>query len=138
MIDRSFAEFPPVTSNDSLTVAVAAAVPGSVIAIAAGTYRLDKPLIVPTGVALVGAGVGKTILTHAPEWQAATATLPDPETDFRKFDDSGYLIHLAAKASNISLSRMTLVGPGLHGAIYGWENRKVLLSELRFEDFMYA
>ncbi len=33
---------------------------------------------------------------------------------------------------------MTLTGPQLHGAIYGWENSAIHLHDLRIEKFMYA
>ena len=87
---------------------------------------------------LKGAGIGKTILTHAPEWKANPATLPDPETNKQKFDRSGYLIHLADKAASISVSDLTLTGPQLHGAIFGSGNVAPHLHDLRIEDFMYS
>ncbi len=128
----------PVKDVPGLIAAVEAATAGTVIELAAGRYELPAPLVVKAGTTLKGAGIGKTILTNAPTWKAATATLPDPETNFRKFDKSGYLIELSAKAAGITISHLTLTGPQMHGAIYGWENSELHLHHLSFEDFMYA
>jgi nitrous oxidase accessory protein len=89
-------------------------------------------------VALKGAGVGKTIITHADSWLANPATLPDPETDAPKFDRTGYLIRCANDAKDIAVSAMTLTGPRMHGAIFGWANEGLHFHGLRIADFMYC
>jgi len=128
----------PVATSEELLAAAAAAKPGDVIELAAGTFQLAQPIEVKTGVTLKGAGIGKTILTPTSDWKAKTATLPDPETNQAKFDRSGYLIHLANKAEDIGISGMTLTGPQLHGAIFGSGNQRPHLHDLRIADFMYA
>jgi nitrous oxidase accessory protein len=95
-------------------------------------------LILPGGTTLKGAGIGKTILTHTPEWKANPATLPDPELKVPKFDRSGYLIHLADKAAGITISHLTLTGPQLHGAIFGSGIVDPHLQDLHLHDFMYS
>lgn len=127
-----------VTTSEALVTATQAGTPGTVIEVAAGTFQLAAPLILKAGVTLKGAGMGKTIITHAPEWQANPATLPDPETNQQKFDRSGYLIHLADKAAGITVSQLTLTGPQLHGAIFGSGNAEPHLHDLHIADFMYA
>jgi nitrous oxidase accessory protein len=128
----------PVTSAAELFDAVSRGTEGTVIEMAAGTFRLSQPLDLKSGMTLKGAGIGKTIVTHTTDWKAATDTLPDPETNVQKFDRRGYLIRLADKASSIEVSGMTLTGPQLHGAIFGFGNKAVKFHHLRIGDFMYA
>ena len=128
----------PVTTVAELLDAVNRSAEGNMIEIGAGTFELAQPLVLKSGTTLKGAGMGKTILTHTPGWKAATETLPDPETNFKKFDRSGYLIQCADKASAVTLSDMTLTGPQLHGAIFGSGNNGLKLHHLRIADFLYA
>ena len=126
-----------VTSVEALVAAVAEAKSGEVIELAEATFRLTRPLDLKTGVKLEGAGIGKTILTHAETWQANPATLPDSETNHEMFDRTGYLIRCANDAKDITVSAMTLTGPRMHGAIFGWANEGLHLHDLRIADFMY-
>mgnify|MGYP000969632955 CR=1 FL=1 len=125
-------------STVSELVAAAQRADGGVIELAAGTFCLTGPLELKAGVTLKGAGVGRTILTHAAGWKAATGSLPDPETNVAAFDRSGYLLRLADKAAGITICGLTLRGPQVHGAILGFGNEDVDLHDLRIEDFMYA
>jgi nitrous oxidase accessory protein len=127
----------PLTTVAQLLEAAAAG-ESAVIELAAGRFELTQPLVLKAGSTLKGAGTGKTILTHAPGWKANPATLPDPETHHQAFDRTGYLIHLADKAADITISRLTLTGPQLHGAIFGSGNSGIRLHDLRIEDFLYA
>ncbi len=128
----------PVKTTAALLEAVAAARNGTVVEVGEGRFELSAPLEIGSGVSLKGAGVGITVLTNAPGWKGDPATLPDPEVDHRKFDKTGYLIHLASGAAGITVSDMTLTGPDMHGGIYGWESSKPVLRDLRFDDFMYC
>lgn len=128
----------PVATADELVAAVAKVAAGEVIELAEGTFKLKQPLDLKSGVALKGAGIGKTIITGAESWAADPATLPDPETNQKKFDRSGYLIRFVEKAEGISLSGLTLTGPKLHGAVFASGNAKVELHDLRMENFMYC
>jgi nitrous oxidase accessory protein len=125
-----------VSSAEALVAAVADGKPGAVIELAEGTFRLTQPLDLKSGVTLKGAGIGKTILTHAETWQANPATLPDPETNREKFDRTGYLIRCANDAKEITISHLTLTGPRLHGAIFGLANEGLHFHDLRIQDFM--
>jgi nitrous oxidase accessory protein len=87
---------------------------------------------------LQGAGVDATILTHAAGWQPSTATLPDPEMKTAGMDTRAYLIRLPDDAAGITLSHLTLHGPQLHGAIFGWNNRDLHLHHLRVQDFRWS
>ena len=127
-----------VTSVEALVAAVAEAKGGAVIDLAEGTFKLTQPLDLKSGVTLKGAGIGKTILTNADGWQANPATLPDPETNHDKFDRTGYLIRCANEAKDIAVSHLTLTGPQMHGAIFGWANEGLHFHDLRIENFMYC
>ena len=127
-----------VASVEALVTAAAEAKSGAVIELAAGTFRLTQPLDLKTGTSLKGAGIGRTTITHAAEWKANPATLPDTETDHEKFDRTGYLIRCANDARDITISAMTLTGPQMHGAIFGWANEGLHLHDLRLADFMYC
>ena len=126
-----------VASVEALVAAVAQAKSGAVIELAAGTFKLTQPLDLKTGVTLKGAGIGKTIITHAEGWQANPATLPDPESNHEKFDRTGYLIRCANDAKDIAVSDLTLTGPRMHGAIFGIANDGLHFHDLRIADFMY-
>ena len=127
-----------VASVEALVAAVAEAKSGAVIELAAGTFKLTQPLDLKTGVALKGAGIGKTIITHAEGWRANPATLPDAETAHEKFDRTGYLLRCANDAKDIAVSGMTLTGPQMHGAIFGFANEGLHFHDLRLADFMYC
>ena len=126
-----------VTTVEALVAAVAEAKSGTVIELAAGTFKLKRPLDLKTGVTLKGAGIGQTIITHAENWQANPATLPDPETQHAKFDRTGYLLRCGNDAKDIAVSHLTLTGPRMHGAIFGFANVGLHFHDLRIEDFMY-
>jgi len=128
----------PFDNVPDLITAAAAAGENTVIELAAGRFELREPLVLKSGTTLRGAGVGKTILTHAPEWRGNPATLPDPETNPKAFDRSGYLIHLADKAEGVTVSGLTLTGPQLHGAIFGSGNADIALRDLHLADFLYC
>jgi hypothetical protein len=121
-----------------LAAAVRDAAEGATIRIAAGTYELDAPLELKAGLTLRGAGMDRTILTGAAGWEPSTSTLPDPEMTTKGLDAQAYLIRMRDRAANITVSDLTLRGPRLHGAIYGWDNPNAQLSRLRIQDFRWA
>ncbi len=127
-----------VSTVEELIAAVAEAKSGLVIEMAAGTYRLTLPLDLKVGVTLRGAGVGKTIVTNAESWAANPATLPDPETNHKKFDRTGYLIRCVNDTNGITISDMTITGPRMHGAIFGFANKGLHFHDLRIANFMYC
>src|SRR5689334_6402600 len=108
---------PAVDSAAALVAAVRDGAEGAVIQIAPGTYELEAPLEPKAGMTLKGAGMDKTILTHAAGWKPSTKTLPDPEMKTAGMDTRAFLIRLKDKAANITISDLTLRAPQLHGAI---------------------
>lgn len=127
-----------VSSTKALVQAVDEGAEGSSIEIAAGTYQLTKPLEPKPGMRLTGAGMGKTIITHADAWRPSTKTLPDPEMKTKGMDTHAYLVRLQDKAADISISNLTLTAPQLHGAIYGWGNKGLHLHHLRIKDVLWS
>lgn len=128
----------PISTADALVRAAAEASEETTLELAAGTFELSKPLLLKGGTTLKGAGMGKTILTHTAGWTGNAKTLPDPETNHQKFDKTGYLIDLGDKEHGITISNLTLTGPRLHGAIFGWNNHKLHLHHLEIRDFLYS
>ena len=128
----------PVNTTAALVAAVNDGVEGATIDIAPGTYELAAPLEPKTGMTLKGAGMDKTILTPAASWKPSTKTLPDPEMKTKGLDSQAYLIRMKEKAARITISDMTLRGPQVHGAIYGWENQDAELHHLRIQDTLWT
>lgn len=127
-----------VDSTPALVAAVHDGAEGSTIEIAAGRYELAAPLQPKPGMTLVGAGIDETIITHVDRWKPSTTTLPDPEMKTDGMDTNAYLIRLQDKAANITISGMTLRGPQMHGAIFGWGNHDLHLHHLRIEDTLWS
>ena len=110
--------------------------PGETIEIPAGRFVIDQQLRPKAGMTIKGAGMNKTILVPIPTWKPSVKTLPDPETNVSKMDTSGYLIQLEKKADNITISDLTLTGPNLHGAIYGFGNVNLHIHNVKVQDFL--
>ena len=98
-----------VTNVQDLVAAVQHGKPGDTIELAAGRYELTAPL---------------------------RPTLRGAHQAVAKMDLRGYLVHLEKKAENISISHLTLLGPQMHGAIYGSGNVGLKLHHLRVQDFL--
>ena len=127
-----------ITTVPELVAAVQNAPEKTTIEIGSGTFKLPEPLELKTGITLRGAGMDLTILTHADSWRPSTATLPDPEMKTKGMDTHAYIIRLNDKASDVSISNLTLRGPGVHGAIYGWGNENLHLHHLRIQDVLWS
>lgn len=125
-----------VDSPAKLVAAVREGLEGSTIQVAAGTYELEAALELKAGMTLKGAGIDKTILTHAAGWRPSTSTLPDPEMTMKGLDATAYLLRLGDKAEGITVSDLTLRGPQLHGAIFGRDNAKITLRHLKIQDVL--
>jgi len=132
------AQAAPVKTAPELDAAVRDATGGATIHIAAGTFELAAPLELKTGMTLRGVGMGKTIITHKASWKPSLKTLPDPEMKTKGMDTRAYLIRLQDKAANIEISNLTLRGPQLHGAIFGFGNENLHLHHLRIDDVLWS
>jgi nitrous oxidase accessory protein len=127
-----------VETAAALAAAVRDGAEGATIRVAAGTFELEAPLELKARMTLQGAGMDRTVLTHAQGWKPSTQTLPDPEMTTKGLDTQAYLIRLRDKAAGIAVSDLTLRGPQLHGAIYGWDNADARLRRLRIQDTLWA
>ena len=127
-----------IDTTAELVAAVRNGAEGLTIEIAPGTYELGAPLEPKPGMTLKGAGMDKTIITHVAGWKPSTRTLPDPEMKTQGMDTRAYLVRLQDKAPGITVSDMTLRGPQLHGAIFGWKNHDLHLHHLRIQDTLWT
>lgn len=127
-----------VNTTAALFAAVRDCPEGTTIEIGPGIYELEVPLELKSGMTLKGTGVDKTIFTHTPRWKPSTKSLPDPETTLKGLDTQAYLIRLKDNAANITISDLTLHGPQLHGAIFGWGSKNLRLQCLRIVDFLWS
>jgi len=127
-----------VSTTAELVAAVNRGEPGETILLSEGTYRLTAPLEPKAGMTLTGAGIEKTIITHEESWQPATELIPDSEVNTRKLDSHAYLIRLQDKADRITLSHFTLLGPHMHGAVFGLGNQHLHLHHVRIQDTLWS
>ncbi|MBI1371425.1 MAG: hypothetical protein GC159_01500 [Phycisphaera sp.] len=127
-----------VDSAAALVAAVRDGAEGATIDVAAGTYELSAPLELKAGMTLKGAGAEQTVITNAAGWKPATNTLPDPEMKTKGMDTRAYLIRLNDDAPNITVSDMTLRGPQVHGAIFGWHNENLHIHHVRVQDTLWT
>lgn len=128
----------PVATTAELVAAVRAAKDGDTVEVAAGTFALDAPLDLKAGMTLKGAGMGKTVLTGTPGRRPAAKSLPDPEMRLDGLDTDAYLIRLKRDTAGVTISDLTLTGPHLHGAIFGWFHADLRLVRLRVQDFQWC
>jgi hypothetical protein len=128
----------PVTTTGELVKAVKEGQEGDTIEIAAGTYELSAPLEPKPGMTLKGAGMDATVITHVALWKPSIRTLPDPEMRTDGMDTRAYLIRLTDKAANITISDLTLRGPQMHGAIFGWQNENLHIHHVRVDDTLWT
>jgi hypothetical protein len=123
-----------VDTTAALVAAVRDGAAGATITIAPGTYELTAPLEPKAGMTITGAGIDKTIITHVATWKPSTKTLPDPEMTTKGMDTQAFLIRIQDKAADVAISGLTLRGPQLHGAIYGWESTNLHVHHVRIQD----
>lgn len=105
--------------------------PGDTVTVAPGVYRLTAPLSPKRKMTIRGAGVGKTIIAAADSWNPGTDGLP------KKENPDAHLFHFD-KTPGVSISRMTLTGPKLHGAVFCNDSDGLELHHLRIENFLYC
>jgi hypothetical protein len=125
-----------VTTSAALIAAIRDGAEGSTITIAAGTFEIAAPLEPKSGMSITGAGMDQTIITGTADWKPPTSTLPDPEMRTKGLDSNAYLLRLKDKATDVTISGLTLRGPHVHGAIFGWEPANMHLHHLRIQDVL--
>lgn len=96
-----------------------------VIHISAGEYEESASCVLPTGVSLVGAGIGKTVF----RWNAVRSLDENP----MKFDFTGFLIQIK-DSSDASISGLTIIGSlpedkRAHGGILAHEVRNASIHD---------
>jgi len=128
----------PVSTSEELVAAVQSGEEGAVIEIGPGEFLLSAPLELKRGMTMSGSGIGQTILRGTASWKPATTTLPDPEMRTKGMDTRAYLIRIEDKAADVTIANLTLRGPQLHGAIFGFGNENLHLHHLAIEDVLWS
>ena len=125
----------PRTAFRSL-MATCRAIPAGkhVIRVAAGEFEEAESCVLPPGVSLIGAGIGKTVF----RWKAVRSLDVNP----MKFDFSGFLIQMKSSAG-ATISGLTVIG-GLpndqraHGGIFAHEVRNVSIHDCEVKDLEFT
>lgn len=127
-----------VTTVAALVTAVNNGTANSTVNVGAGTFQLTAPLIPKAGMKIIGTGMNQTILINASSWVPSTTALPEGGTDATKIVTGAYLFSLTSNTNGIEISNMTLKGPQLHGALYGYNNDNLRLYNLKIQDFLWS
>ncbi len=128
----------PIQTAEELVAAVKGGKEGDIIELGAGRFELAATLELKAKMTLKGAGIDKTTLTHVASWEPATSSLPDPEMKLEGLDTGAYLIRLQRDTAGVTISDLTLNGPNLHGAIFGWFQTDLHLHDLRIQNFRWS
>lgn len=128
----------PLTTSEALIKAVASGKENATIELGPGTFQIPGPLDLKSGMTLKGAGMDETIITHVADWRPSIKTLPDPEMKTEGMDTRAYLLCLNNKADGITISNLTLTGPQLHGAVYGFGNTTLHIHHVRIKDVLWS
>ena len=127
-----------VSTVGELVAAVTNQPPGTTITLAAGVYELAAPLRLKSGMSLIGAGVGQTVVQNAATFAFLPAQWYGDDTNFEFSFPDRYLVNLGRDQADLTLRGMTLTGPGVHGAVYFVACANVTLTELEFRDFQWS
>ncbi|MFO1531189.1 MAG: hypothetical protein U1F77_16000 [Kiritimatiellia bacterium] len=96
-------------------------------------FALEAVLELKTGMTLKGAGIDRTVLTHAENWRPATTALPDPEMKLEGLNTDAYLIRLQRDTSGHHL-RPHPARAAPHGAVFAWFHTGLHLHHVRFRN----
>jgi hypothetical protein len=127
-----------VTNVTELVDAVNNGAPGTSISLAPGIYELPAAIRLKSGMSLIGAGVGQTILRNAPSFAFPPAGWYGDDTNFEFSFRERYLIDLGRDLSNFTVRGMTLAGPGVYGGVHFIACANVTLTDLEFRDFRWS
>ena len=127
-----------VTTVDALVAAVNGGAPGDTVRVAAGTFELPGPLRPKAGMAILGAGMGQTVITGAASWTPGTAGLPDGDTNSGSVNRNAYLIDLGDAVRRVTVADVTLRGPNLHGAVTGNDCDDLTVRGVAIEDVLWS
>ena len=127
-----------VTNVTDLVNAVNNGLANATVTVGPGTFLLTAPLKPKAGMTIQGAGIGQTILTNDPSWSPSTVKLPEGGVTASSIETGAYLFSLATNTHGVTLSDMTLTGPELHGALYGYNTDNLHLHDLVIQDFRWS
>jgi hypothetical protein len=127
-----------VSNASELVAAVANQPPGTSITLAPGVYELPAALRLKSGMSLIGAGVGQTVLRNAPAFSFPASGWYGDDVNFEFSFRERYLIDLGRDLSDFTIRGMTLEGPGVYGGIHFIATARVTLTDLEFRNFLWS
>ncbi len=87
---------------------------------------------------IVGAGSELSILKNTHTFQIGTEGLPDSGTEIDSVNRDAYLFNIERDANNVNFRNMTLNGPEVHGAIFGYRISGLEISKIEFNSFLWS
>ena len=127
-----------VTTTAELVAAVDANPPGTTVNVAAGTYSLPSSLKLKSGMSLIGAGAGQTIIQNAAAFAFPAAAWYDADVNFEFSNPTAYLIDLGRDQANLTVRNLTLTGPQVYGGIHYIACNNVTISGVEFINFRWS
>ena len=127
-----------VTTTAELVSAVNSNPPGTTVNVAAGTYALPSTLRLKSGMSLIGAGAGQTIIRNAPGFALPAASWYDADVNFEFSNPNAYLIDLGRDQANLTVRNLTLTGPEVYGGIHYIACNNVTISGVEFINFRWS
>ncbi|MEM8834365.1 MAG: hypothetical protein AAGD00_00960 [Planctomycetota bacterium] len=112
---------------------------GDTVLVAPGTYSIGASLLPKQGMAIIGTGPGESIIRNdAAIWNVGNAGLPDNAVDSNSVDRSAYLINLDNNTTGVTIANLTLIGPELHGAIFGNNSDGLVVRDCTIDSFLWS
>ncbi|MEM9449737.1 MAG: glycosyl hydrolase family 28-related protein, partial [Cyanobacteria bacterium P01_E01_bin.6] len=111
----------------------------STIYIPEGIFEIGETVRVNTSdVNIVGAGSELSVLKNTDTFQIGIEGLPDSATEIDSANRDAYLFNIESDANNVSFKHMTLNGPEVHGAIFGYGINGLEISKIEFNSFLWS
>ncbi|MEM6447548.1 MAG: right-handed parallel beta-helix repeat-containing protein [Cyanobacteria bacterium P01_D01_bin.123] len=111
----------------------------STIYFPAGVFDLSKTIEVDTpAISFEGAGIDRTILRNTDAFHVGTTGLPDSGVDLKSVNQNAYLFSLKRNADGVAFANVTLIGPGVHGAIFGYGVDELEIGHVEFDNFAWS
>ena len=151
-----------VADNDAIDAAIAylagrlddGDVDSATVQLPAGTFELDRSIVVRDAVAFVGAGVDATVLTNHSSWQLDRTDILvpdrapniDTDVDVVGTNRDGYLFQFDATTAGAGIDSLTLSGsggdsladPSIVGGVFTVVTDDLDIRDARFDTFLYA
>lgn len=108
------------------------------IVVPGGTFEFAENVLIEASIDLVGAGAGQSTITNLPSFEVSAVDIDDPGDDARRVNKDGYLFALDKTADDITVSDITFSGPGVYGAIFGFDADGLVVRDNDFNSFKWS